>query len=418
MIMRRIIAAKSLILIAVFLVPLQHNNFVRNEYLISHSVLGEKGSWIVSRFVAGDAIYYLHLSKSGYTVRKSSRVGEAAFYPFWPVMVRGAALLTSVDYLVAGLVLSNVFSLAGWGLFYERVRRRWGAAVAGWATGLLILFPGALFFQFPYTESLFFLLVMLLWWGLEERRWGLAWGAAVLLPLTRAVGVFAVLPIAGMLVRERGLGTRFWVGWRRGPGAEASGAWSGGGPVGPPPWGLLAAPVLGWGVYLGLMGYWTGNPFEGFAAQKYWGVHAVGNLVNVPKFVLGFFTPQYWHAFTGSLLDRGVFVLVLYTLPVLWRLDKGLLVWTYWLGILPAMSGTFTSFTRYASCAFPVFVALALWLNGGCGGGSSGRAECSADRSAAGPASVRFWLKWVLVGGFAALHVVLVWRHVNNQWAG
>ncbi len=158
--------------------------------------------------------------------------------------------------------------------------------------------------------------------------------------------------------------------------------------------------------------------YRRFTAQKYCGVHAVGNLVNVPKFVLGFFTPKYWHAFTGSLLDRGVFVLVLYTLPVLWRLDRGLLVWTYWLGILPAMSGTFTSFTRYASCAFPVFVALAVWLNGGCGGGSSGPTERGADRSAAGPASVRFWLKWGLVGGFAALHVVLVWRHVNYQWAG
>lgn len=381
-----------------------------------------------SHYATWDAAGYLRLSEEGYY----KGTALCAFYPLYPLSIRLVVPWMRGNHLLAGLVLSNVFSGVAWVLFYERVRRRWGATMAGWATGLLILFPGALFFQFPYTESLFFLLVMLLWWGLEERRWVLAGAAALLLPLTRAVGVFAVLPIAAVLARERGLGARIWdaLPLRReaaersarregGPGGMkkllletgpvTGDTSSGGNGASRGPWGLLAAPLIGWGLYLGLMGYWTGNPFEGFAAQKYWGVHAVGNLVNVPKFVLGFFTPTDWHAFTGSLLDRGVFALVLYTLPVLWRLDKELLVWTYWLGILPAMSGAFTSFTRYASCAFPMFVALAFWLNGGRGGGRM---------VPTGPASLRFWLKWGLVGGFAALHVVLVWRHVNYQWAG
>lgn len=381
-----------------------------------------------SHYATWDAARYLRLSEEGYP--KGSAL--CAFYPLYPLLIRVAAPWMGEDHLVAGLVLSNLFSVTAWGLFYERVRRRWGPTAAGWAIALLILFPGALFFQFPYTESLFLLLVMLLWWGLEERWWALAWVAAMLLPMTRAVGVFALLPIAWKLAQERGLGA--WMreallpsreaakgeanrengaGGRKTrlfeTGKAAGGMGSGVDGISRAPWGLLTAPLLGWWVYLGLMKCWTGNPFEGFAAQKYWGVHAVWNLLNVPKFVMGFFTPTHWHAFTGSLLDRGVFALVLYTLPVLWRLDKGLLVWTYWLGILPAMSGTFTSFTRYASCAFPVFVALAVWLNGGLG----------EDRlGPTGPTSGRFWLKWALVGGFAALHVVLVWRHVNYQWAG
>lgn len=122
--------------------------------------------------------------------------------------------------------------------------------------------------------------------------------------------------------------------------------------------------------------------------------------MDVPKFVVGFFTPTDWHAFKGSLLDRGMFVLVAYTLPALWRWERGLLVWVYWLGILPAMSGTLTSYTRYAACAFPVFLALGVYF-------------ARAQRG-----SWRRWGRWGLAGVLGVLHLVLLWRHVNYQWAG
>lgn len=72
------------------------------------------------------------------------------------------------------------------------------------------------------------------------------------------------------------------------------------------------------------------------------------------------------------------------------------MVWSYVLGVLPAMSGTFTSYTRFASCAFPMFIALGWFL---------------APRD-------RRYLRFGAVMIFAALHIVLVWRHVNFRWAG
>ncbi len=412
----------------------------------------EGGPTFASHWATWDTAHYLYLCEEGY----GPGIRSVAFYPLWPLGLRAAAPVFGSNPLVAGLVLTNVCSFAAWALVYERVRRRWGTPVAGWTLVLLVAYPGSLFFQFPYTESLFLLLVGLLWWGLEERRTGLVWTAGLLLPLTRAVGVFAVLPIAGQALREAPpaglvrLGMRardLWNGLsrrvarrgakpveeeaevgkaemgrrkageeittglgaasacRRSAGERRSGR---GFPL--TPWGLVAAPLAGWGLYLGLMWHWTGHPFEGFAAQRYWGVHTVSNLWDVPKFVTGFFSPTEWHEFRGSLLDRLVFVLVLYTLPVLWRLDRGLLVWTYWLAILPAMSGTFTSYTRFASCAFPVFVALAHWLN----------PDASRPGSAVGVGHSRYrgWLKWGVLAGFLALHGVLVWRFVNFRWAG
>ncbi len=357
-----------------------------------------------SHFATWDAAHYLYLSEVGY----HRGVPSCAFYPLWPLLVRWTAPVFGGSHVVAGMVLSNVCSWLAWLLFYQMTRARWGPRAAGWALVFLIVFPGSLFFQFNYTESLFLLLVLGLWWGLERRRYEVAWVCAGLLPLTRAVGVFAVLPIGwhALSVASPGWWRRWVSPQRRGDAEEAGGsaAASSSSHCGlrvadcglARAWWLLAAPLLGWGVYLALMAYWTGNPFEGFAAQKYWGVHSIGNLWNVPKFVIGFFTPTAWHEFTGSLLDRCLFLVLLWCLPVLWRLDKGLLVWAYVLGILPAMSGTFTSYTRFAACVFPMFIALGVFL---------ARREWR-------------WLRYGLLVVFLLLHIVLVWRFVNFRWAG
>lgn len=382
-------------------------------------------------FATWDAEHYLYLSQAGY----AAGVKSCAFYPLWPLFVRWFSAGIGVNHVAAGVVLANVLSLAAWLLFYSIVRERWTASVSRWTLVFLIAFPGSLFFQFNYSESLFFFLVMGLWYGLEKRRHGVAALAAVLLPLTRAVGVFALLPIVwhaltvaspvwlgGIRPRWGGLKARRGDGrWKMeegGPKTTESGAWNAEGGYAGTPWLLLTAPLIGWCCYLALMWHWTGNPFEGFEAQKHWSVHSIWNLIDVPKFVIAFFTPTQLHAFTGSVLDRCVFVLLLYTLPVLWRLDKGLLVWTYWLGILSAMSGTFTSYTRFASCAFPIFLALGTYLNAECG---TRNAEPKAGQhSAIGTrhSAILSWLKWTLLAAFAVLHVVLVWRFVNFRWAG
>ena len=95
-------------------------------------------------------------------------------------------------------------------------------------------------------------------------------------------------------------------------------------------------------------------------------------------------------------MDRCLFIVLLYALPVIWRLGKDQVVWTYMLGILPAMSGMFTSYVRFEAVAFPLFLALAAFL------GKPGRG-------------------WALASALAAsfvLHIWLLWRFVNFQWAG
>lgn len=363
------------------------------------------GPVFASHFATWDAAHYLYLSEVGY----SHGVRSCAFYPLWPLLIRWCAPLLGGSDVLTALVLANGLSLAAWLMFHRLVRRRWGERAADWALVFLIAYPGALFFQFNYSESVFLLLALLLWHGLEQARYGPAAVAGVLLPLARGVGVFAVAPIAwwaGQPLRDWWRGRGLVPARIGGPPPDAN---LGGGAGAARPalvltpmrqtlrrsW-MLVAPLGGWAAYLGLMWHWTGHPFEGFTAQRFWGVHAVGNLWNVEKFVVGFFEPTEWHAFHGSVLDRCVFVVLVYCLPVIWRLDKGLVAWTCMLGFVPAMSGTFTSFTRYACCVFPMFIALGVFV---------------APRS-------RRALRWATLAVFALLQVVLVWRFVNFRWAG
>ncbi|MGO9202857.1 MAG: mannosyltransferase family protein [Limisphaerales bacterium] len=355
------------------------------------------GPVFATHFATWDAAHYLYLSEVGY----SAGVASCAFYPLWPLSIRAFALCTGGNHLVSGLILANLFSLAGSWLFYLLVERRFGARAAAVALMLLLLFPGSLFFQFIYSESLFFLLLMLLWLGLELNRPSLVLCCAFLLPLTRAIGVFCLLPIAWHFLRGpcARLYTQWWKRDRTSQSFDREAAVAGlylfaRECLGAAP--FLLAPLLGWGAYFFLMGAWTGNPFEGMEAQRFWGVQSIHNIVDLPKFIMAYFSPTAFHEFTGSLLDRIIFGCVVLTVPLVWRLGKDLFLWLMVLAFLPALSGDFVSFTRFCAVAFPVFTALGVYFT-------------------ARPGKRLPLLCFGICGG---LHLVLLWRFVNYHWAG
>ncbi|MCZ7639554.1 MAG: mannosyltransferase family protein [Verrucomicrobia bacterium] len=147
---------------------------IRQDWFPAETPPPEHGRW--ARHVATwDAEHYLYLSCHGY----GPGVRSVAFYPLWPLLVRALAPLAGGDHLLAGLVLANLLSLAGWVLFHRLCARRFGERTADLALTLLVAFPGALFFQFLYTEALFFLLLMGLWWGAGTAASNPGWSGGV-----------------------------------------------------------------------------------------------------------------------------------------------------------------------------------------------------------------------------------------------
>jgi Gpi18-like mannosyltransferase len=151
-----------------------------------------------SRFSTWDIAHYLRLSQDGYEAGSPS----CAFYPLWPAVLRVGTVITGNRPVLAAMLLANALSLVGLWLLYRLVERRCGAAVSRDSLILLLAFPGALFFSFPYSESLYLVLLMLFFWSLELRRWFWLAVAGFLLPLARPVGVFIVLPLAWFLFEQ------------------------------------------------------------------------------------------------------------------------------------------------------------------------------------------------------------------------
>jgi hypothetical protein len=354
-----------------------------------------------SHFVSWDAEHYLFLSENGY----KAGFGQCAFYPLYPLMIRGLTFVTRVNDVVVGMALSNFLSVLGFVLFSQMVARRFGKETASLALTLLLVFPGSLFFQFVYTESLFFLLLMLFWYGLERGQSPWIATAGFLLPLTRLVGVFCAFPLAWHVFFSTP--PRWWTNLTKRPGLTGTltrliaprkgeclfvlvncGVWK--------RVLLVLTPLIGWGIYFILMWKWTGNPFEGFAAQKQFGAESVRNLFDPGGFLMKLMIPNQWHEYSGSILDRCMFIMLIYCFPLFWKLDRSWCVWAFFLGVVPAVSGGFTSYTRFLSVVFPFFIALAILLE------QPGRR----------------YVKWITLVVFAILHIVLAWRFLNYRWAG
>ncbi|MCP5518231.1 MAG: hypothetical protein H7A45_13335 [Verrucomicrobiales bacterium] len=311
--------------------------------------LWETGDSFWGHFYTWDGQAYLTLARDGYLPGDQL----CAFYPLWPSLLKLAAPLFGGSAALTGLVLANLFAWIGSALFYRLVERRWGRDLARDSLWLWLALPGTLFLGFPYTEGLFFLLLMVFWTGMEDERPGPAAIAGFLLPMTRAVGVFVLLPLAwhlgtGALRSWRGTGA----GWTRLPAHLCR-----------QPLAVVSiAVVAGYTTYFTLMALWTGNPFEGFAAQRHYANQpSVENIVNLPGFATAFADIGQLHGPTDSVLDRLLFVLLLLGLAPMWRLDPRCFWWGLGAGVIPALSNWLLSYQRFVPMVFPLPVVLALW---------------------------------------------------------
>lgn len=343
-----------------------------------------------SPFASWDAAHYLHLAQEWYSAGDKS----CAFYPLWPLCIRLTGPLVGNNLFYAGLILVNLLSVAGLWLFFQMAAKVHGREIAGVSLALLLASPGALFFNFIYSESLFFLLTMVFFHGLLDRRVGLVCVSGFFLPMTRAVGIFALLPLGWDLI-ERAL-----VEWKEGC-STASGARPARHFLGRLVrqkllFGALGV-VAGYGTYLGTMYSFTGNPFEGFEAQRNFPNRpSINNILNIPGFVQAFANIGGLHGMRDSAVDRTLFVVFLSTLPAMWRLDRRYLFYALGTGLVPAMSNWFVSYNRFLSMCFPVFIVLGCWLSG----------------------RERRWMLAYYVAIWGALQLLLLIRHINFFWAG
>lgn len=321
---------------------------------------------LATRFSTWDAAHYLILSEQGYEPGSPS----CAFYPLWPAVIRLAALLGFADPLVAAILLANTLSLAGFFILFRLIAACFAVDRARDCLVLMLAFPGALFFSFPYTEALYLLLVAAFFSELHRGRYFWPCVTGFLMPLTRAIGVFIVVPLAWHLFERR----EHWSKWLS-----------------------LLAPILGYGAYFGVMYLWTGNAFEGFDAQKvYPNSPSIRNIFDLGGFSNALTNIGSIDEMMDGALDRFFFLLSLVLLPLVYRLNRTWFWYTLPACLIPALTSWFMSYRRYVMVLFPIFIVLAQLL------------AQTKNR----------WLFWYYVVLMAALQAWAVKQFVNFNWAG
>ena len=384
-VLRLVLTAKVLLWLVVITALFSDFNLAQFKDAYAQWPPGENAN-LYSRFSTWDSAHYLDIIERGYTRGSPS----CAFYPLWPAVVRVGAFFTGGRPLLASLMLTNALSLFAFWVFYRLVAIDNGAQIAKHALILLLAFPSALCFSFPYTESLYLALVLVFFCGLKETRYLWSAIAGYLLPLTRPVGLFILAPLLWHLYEQ------------------VSHAVKEGGSVHDTSvpaklnrtgfrWLLLLCPLLGYATYLFVMYAWTGNAFDGFEAQKdYPNSPSISNMGNYAGLFNAFINIHTLDGMMDSALDRGCFLLFLGLLPLIYRLNKTWFFYVLPAGLVPALSSWFMSYRRYAVVLFPLFVVLAQILAG--------------DR--------RRWVFWYYVILMAALQAWAVKQFINFNWAG
>lgn len=132
---------------------------------------------------------FIAIAQKGYT-----EIRLTAFFPLYPLLMRGLAHFINHNYLIAGLFISNVALLIASIVLYQLVFEDFGQERANRTVLYLSVFPTAFFLVSAYNESLFLCLALLCFYQIRHGRWWMAGLFGILASSTRSAGLFLVVP--------------------------------------------------------------------------------------------------------------------------------------------------------------------------------------------------------------------------------
>lgn len=319
-----------------------------------------------------DGQHYHYLAENGYSAQKASN----AFYPLYPLLTSLVAKVFGIDTVLSGVLLSNFLSVGAVIFLYLLSLNFMNRRRALTVILLFLSYPVAFYSNIFYSESLFLFLVLGLLYGLYRDKFWLAVAFALLLPLSRPQGILIGLVILVFYFCKYGRGAINPLDKK-----EAL---------------LLFLFPYGVAFYFLLMYLGTGDFAAGFNAQKHFiSGNSIMNIFDVRDwFVRNFLAVDIsFHGFTNSVIDRVFFVFFVISLYFIYmKTDLTLTAYSLIVGLIPALSGSFMSYSRYTLIIFPIFMAL----------------------------SLAFRRQYCMVAAvlFASTQAVFAIRHTLNHWMG
>lgn len=303
--------------------------------------VGLPESPILDALLRWDTGWYRRIVLEGYAYAGPGRESNVAFFPLYPLLVRTLAPVFPTHFH-AGLFLSNACFVAALVALHDAVSFKHGRATARSAVLFALLSPAMIFFSAYYTESLFFLEVVLAFRAYERRSFWGAGLAGACASATRTTGVvllgaFGLAELVALARRQETFGWRYLRA--RLP--------------------LLLVP-LGLVAYMAFLGKTFGDPLVFTKVQEAWGRHADASIVDAVRGPFLDARSEFW-----SRLEAVGAVLMLVLLAAsCFVLEVAPLAFLAVTIVLPLATGTAISIFRIVASAAPLYVALALLARG------------------------------------------------------
>ena len=148
-----------------------------------------------------DVRHFLEIAEFGYTDARTDP-HATAFFPLWPLMIRGLAA-TGMSLSLAAMLLAAAASVVAVAYLYRLADEELGHGAGRRASLYLLFFPSAVFLVAGYSESLFLAGAIGAFYYARHNRWLASGMCAAVAMGARAAGVFLLCGLLLEFVRQR-----------------------------------------------------------------------------------------------------------------------------------------------------------------------------------------------------------------------
>jgi Gpi18-like mannosyltransferase len=141
---------------------------------------------LFQRLANWDGQAYLAIANKGYT---GTQIGLAAYFPFYPMIIKAMSIITLGNYLMSALLVSWLSFLSALFFLYKLLRIDFNQEVSSKTIKYLLLFPFSFYFITAYSESLFLLLTVLSFYSFRKSNFTLSSILGLLATATRVTGI-------------------------------------------------------------------------------------------------------------------------------------------------------------------------------------------------------------------------------------
>lgn len=346
-----------------------------------------------------DGVHYIRLVEHGYH-------GDAyiqAFFPLYPMLVATVTFFTQ-NILLSGLIVSNLAFLLLLVIWHRFTSKRFGKQVGWYSLLTLLLFPTSFFFGAVYTESLFFLFVLLSFIKTEEKQYSQAALCIAAASAVRVVGILLVpVLILHILFEHYDLAhvLKNWIFHQKISFKEQFNTLTDQAKSIEKKYkqiGILSLGSLGLLLYMLYLYTEFGDPVLFFSVQSDFGGIRDDSLVLYPQVVYRYvqilltarpFDFKYFSYVLEFIVSTVGFVGLLYGFI---KMRFTYILFALGAFFVPTLTGTFSSMPRYILVCFPLFILVAQWA----------------------AQSKLFRYTWFTVSGF--LLVLLTTLYIQGYW--